>query len=113
MTIPLCIAPGRKGPTNRRNRIQQEKRMRTSSKLMLAAALIVTAVTASAGPADDQVARAFTAFNAAFNKGDAKAVAGFYTRDAIVLPPSHDVVNSSADIEKFFASLFTNHVTGH
>lgn len=87
--------------------------MRRSSKLMLAAALLITTGAAVAGPADDQVASAFNSFNAAFNKQDAKAVARFYTSDAIVLPPSHDIVNSPADIEKFFAGLFTNHVTGH
>ena len=87
--------------------------MHKSSKLMFAAALVVTAVAAVAGPADDQVASAFTAWNAAFNKGDAKGVAAFYTSDAMVLPASHDIVNSPADIEKFFAGLINNKVTGH
>jgi len=46
--------------------------MRGSSKLMLAAALLITTGAAVAGPADDQVASAFNSFNAAFNKQDAK-----------------------------------------
>lgn len=87
--------------------------MRRLSKLMLAAALFVTAFAAHAGPAEDQVTSAFSAWNAAFNKGDAKALAAFYTSDAVVLPGSNNIVNSPADIEKFFASLFTNHITGH
>ena len=84
----------------------------TLSKFLLAVAVITSGL-AIAGPAEDRVTKAFTAFNTAFNKGDAKAVAAFYTPDAVVLPPSHDVINTPADIEKFIAGLFSNHVTGH
>lgn len=66
-----------------------------------------------AGPAADRVASAYSAWNAAFNKGDAKAVGAFYTGDAVLLPASHDIVNGPVDIEKFFAGLIANHVTGH
>lgn len=68
---------------------------------------------ALAGPAGERVARAFAAWNAAFNRGDAKAVATCYAADAVVLPASHDIVGNPADIEKFWAGLITNHVTGH
>ena len=87
--------------------------MRKLPKLILATALVVTTHAAMAGPAEDRVASAFTAWNAAFNKGDAKGVAAFYAKDAVILPPSHDIVNSPAGIEKFFAGNFANHVTGH
>ncbi|MFZ2650504.1 MAG: DUF4440 domain-containing protein [Burkholderiaceae bacterium] len=66
-----------------------------------------------AGPAGDRVASAFAAWNAAFNKGDAKAVAAFYAADAVVLPASHEIVKGPADIEKFWAGLISSHVTGH
>lgn len=65
------------------------------------------------GPAADRVASAHGAWNAAFNRGDAKALAAFYADDAVLLPASHDIVNGPAEIDKFFAGLFANHVTGH
>jgi uncharacterized protein (TIGR02246 family) len=82
-------------------------------KLALAAVVIAASLSALAGPADDRVAKAFAAWNAAFNKGDAKAVAAFYAPDAVVLPASHTVASTPADIEQFFASFIKNHVTGH
>jgi uncharacterized protein (TIGR02246 family) len=69
--------------------------------------------TGHAGTNEDQVNAAYQAWNAAFNKGDAKAVAGFYSDDALVLPPSHEVIKGPAAIEKFFAGLFANGVTDH
>jgi uncharacterized protein (TIGR02246 family) len=83
------------------------------AKLLFCMLLAATSLAALAGKAEDTVASAFAAWNAAFNKGDAKAVASFYTGDAMVLPASHDIVKGPADIEKFFAGLFKNHVTGH
>jgi len=87
--------------------------MHTLPKLVVAAALVAASLSALAGPAEDQVKQAFTAWNAAFNKGDAKAVAAFYAPDAVVLPASHTVANTPADIEQFFAGFINNHVTGH
>jgi uncharacterized protein (TIGR02246 family) len=65
------------------------------------------------GPAADRVASAYGAWNAAFNRGDAEAIASLYTDDAVLLPASHEIVNGPAEIDKFFAGLFANHVTGH
>src|SRR5205814_10243035 len=62
---------------------------------------------------EEQIKAAYQAWNAAFNKGDARAVAGFYSDDALVLPASHDVIKGPAEIEKFFSGLFANGVTGH
>jgi uncharacterized protein (TIGR02246 family) len=64
---------------------------------------------------EDQIKAAYDAFNTAFNKGDAKAVAGFYTDDAILLGPGpdHAVFKGPAEIEKFFAGLFSAGVTNH
>jgi uncharacterized protein (TIGR02246 family) len=39
------------------------------------------------------------AWSAAFNKGDAAAVAAMYAADAYVLPPGHDMVKGRAAIE--------------
>jgi ketosteroid isomerase-like protein len=87
--------------------------MRTWSKLITPLVFLFAASSLLAGPAEDRVASAFTAWNSAFNAGHAKTVAAFYAPDAVVLPASHDIVGSPADIEKFFAGLIANHVTGH
>ena len=80
--------------------------------LALCAGLLAAPAASAAGPADD-VKAAYAAWNAAFNKGDAKAVAAFYADDAKLLPPSHDVLEGPAGAEKFFGGLFANGVTGH
>jgi len=42
------------------------------------------------------------AWTAAFNKGDAAAVAAMYTEDAYVLPPGSDMVKGRSAIEAFW-----------
>ena len=42
------------------------------------------------------------AWTAAFNKGDAAAVAAMYAEDAYVLPPGSDIVKGRAAIEAFW-----------
>jgi uncharacterized protein (TIGR02246 family) len=59
------------------------------------------------------VEAAYEAWNAAFNKGDAAAVAAFYTEDAKLLPPTHEVLTGPAGAEQFFAGLFEAGVTNH
>jgi uncharacterized protein (TIGR02246 family) len=81
--------------------------------LLALAALIATSCAAIADPIDDQIRTAYSAWNAAFNKGDPKAVAAFYTDDASFLPATHDVIQGPDGVEKFFSSLFTNGVTDH
>lgn len=56
---------------------------------------------------------AYRAWDAAFNKADAKALAATYLEDATFLPPTHAVVSGRAEIETFFAGLFASGVTGH
>jgi uncharacterized protein (TIGR02246 family) len=53
----------------------------------------------------------YAAWDAAFNKGDAKAVAAFYTDDAIVLPPSQ--FKGRADVKNFVSGLFEIGLTSH
>jgi uncharacterized protein (TIGR02246 family) len=62
---------------------------------------------------EDQVKTAYAAWNEAFNKGDAKALAALYSEDATFLPPTHEVIEGPAGVEKFFAGLFANGVSGH
>ena len=79
----------------------------------LAAGLIATSFAAMADPPDDQVRAAYSAWNSAFNKSDAKAVAAFYADDASFLPPTHDVIQGPAGVEKFYSGLFAGGVTDH
>lgn len=67
---------------------------------------------AKADPAGD-VTAAYSAWDAAFNKADAKAVAAFYTQDAIFLPATHEVITGPAGVEKFFGALLGMGATGH
>ena len=60
-----------------------------------------------------KVAAAYAAWDAAFGTGDARKVAACYTDDALLLPPSHEVMDGPAGVEKFFGGLFANGVTGH
>jgi len=60
-----------------------------------------------------EVEAAYAAWDAAFNKGDAKVVAAYYTEDSILLPPSHDIIKGPAGVEKFFVDIFANGVTAH
>jgi ketosteroid isomerase-like protein len=60
-----------------------------------------------------QVEAAYAAWDAAFNRADAKALAAFYSRDATFLPATHDIIEGPAGVEKFFAGLFANGLTGH
>jgi uncharacterized protein (TIGR02246 family) len=80
---------------------------------VLLAGLLVPAATPAAASLDEQVKEAYAAWDAAFNKGDAKSVAAFYAEDAVLLPPTHDVIKGPAGVEKFFAGLFEAGVTGH
>lgn len=79
----------------------------------LAAALIAIPLGAAADPLEDQIRVAYSAWNAAFNKGDAKAVSTFYTVDASLLPVTHEVIQGPDGVERFFSSLFSNGVTDH
>ena len=58
-----------------------------------------------AASAEDDVKAAYSAWDAAFNKGDAGAVAALYSDDALFLPPSHDVIKGPVGVEKFLQGI--------
>jgi uncharacterized protein (TIGR02246 family) len=87
-------------------------RMLRAAILVLVAGLLVPSL-AQAASLQEQVSAAYAAWDAAFNKGDPKAVAAFYAEDAVILPPTHDVLKGPSEAEKFFAGLFAAGVTGH
>ena len=85
----------------------------SATRHLLAAVLIMIPLGATADPLDDQVRATYSAWNAAFNKGDSKAVAAFYTADTSFLPATHDIIQSLDGVEKFFSGLFASGVTDH
>ena len=88
--------------------------MRVTSASLLAFCLLTAGPVASlAADAKVDVQKAYAAWDAAFNKQDAKALAADYVSTAKLLPPSHEVVSGPTEIEKFWATLFANGVTGH
>jgi ketosteroid isomerase-like protein len=79
------------------------------------ALFLFTAAPAGSFAADPKsdVTAAYAAFDAAFNKGDAKTLAAAYVPNAKLLPPTHEVASGPAAIEKFWVGLFANGVTDH
>jgi ketosteroid isomerase-like protein len=75
--------------------------------------LTVAPVGSFAADPKSDVTAAYTAWDAAFNKGDAKTVAAAYAPNAKLLPPTHEVASGPAEIEKFWAGMFANGVTDH
>ena len=67
---------------------------------------------AKADPAAD-VTTAYAAWDAAFNSGDAKGVCALYTDDAILLPPTHDVIKGPDGVDKFIAGILGMGAKGH
>jgi uncharacterized protein (TIGR02246 family) len=66
-----------------------------------------------AASAEDDVKAAYSAWDAAFNKGDAGAVAALYSDDALMLPPSHDVIKGPAGVEKFLLGILKMGAKNH
>ena len=75
--------------------------------------LTVAPVGSFAADPKSDVTAAYAAWDAAFNKGDAKTLAAAYLPNAKLLPPTHEVASGPAAIEKFFAGLHANGVTDH
>ena len=75
--------------------------------------LTATPVESFAADPKSDVTAAYAAFDAAFNKGDAKTLAAEYAPNAKLMPPTHEVASGPAEIEKFWAGMFANGVTGH
>ena len=75
--------------------------------------LTATAVGSFAADPKSDVAAAYAAWDAAFNKGDAKTLSAAYLPNAKLLPPTHEVASGPAAIEQFFAGLHASGVTDH
>ena len=78
--------------------------------------LAFTGAAFAAGESDetkDAVRSAYSAWDSAFNKKDADALAALYTDDAYLLPPTHQVIEGPKGVAEFFSGLFKGGVTGH
>jgi ketosteroid isomerase-like protein len=75
--------------------------------------LTATAVGSFAADPKSDVAAAYAAWDAAFNKGDAKTLSAAYLPNAKLLPPTHEVASGPAAIEQFFAGLHASGVSDH
>ena len=82
-------------------------------KAFFAPVFVLITSAAAAGPLEDDVTRAYAAWDAAFNKAAGKAVAAFYVRDSIFLPANHEVIKGPGGFETFFTGLFGAGVAGH
>ena len=71
--------------------------------VFLAVPLLVLAATAQARDVKSDIEAANQKFGAAYDAGDAAAIARLYTSRATVLPPGSDMVSSRAGIEKLWA----------
>jgi uncharacterized protein (TIGR02246 family) len=76
-------------------------------------ALAVAGVPALAAGEREAVEAAYRAWNEAFNRGDAKGLAAQYTENALLLPPTHNVIRGKAGVEQFFDGLFRAGISGH
>lgn len=81
------------------------------SRLLGSLVPLALATTAAAQPpqsAPAGVVKVRDAYIAAVQRGDAKAVAGLYTEDAIEMPPNEGMVKGRPAIEKFNAGQLTD-----
>lgn len=87
----------------------------TAIRSICVAILVIcaSATMSLAGSPEDDVKSAYAAWDAAFGKKDAKAIAAFYADDAIFLPATHEAIKGPAGVEKFFSGIFASGVTGH
>lgn len=76
-------------------------------KTLAATSLLMMAGLAHAGDAvQERVAAGNAAWNAAFNAGNADAIAALYAADATLVPPTGTTVTGQAAIREFWNGLF-------
>ena len=73
--------------------------------VLLVFTTLISAGSSMAASAEEDVKAAYSAWDAAFNQGDAGAAAALYSDDALFLPPTHDVIKGPAGVEKFLQAI--------
>ena len=88
--------------------------MRTLTRMLLSVLLLSAAMGSAMADTKDYVATAYRAWDAAFNSGNAKAVAALYAPDAnLLLLSGRTVLTGPAEIEKLFASAIAKGIKNH
>ena len=75
--------------------------------------LSIAAISVARADSAADATAAFSAWDAAFNSGDAMAVCALYTDDATLLPPTHVVQKGPEAIDKFIAGILGMGAKGH
>lgn len=83
------------------------------SGAVVAAVCFGLAVPGLAQSVEEDVSAAYAAWDAAFNAADTEAIASAYAEDALLLPPSHEVMTGPEAIGGFFGPIFEMGATGH
>lgn len=86
--------------------------MSTLKRFAVATMLSAAAFAVHAAEPEAEIEAAYQAWNDAFNKGDAAAVASFYTEDAQLLPAGGAPVAADG-IEAFWSGLFAQGIGEH
>ena len=71
-------------------------------KVMIAALLAASVATPAAAQLKNEIQKVVDEFSAAFNRGDAEAIAANYTDDAVALPPNADMVKGKPQILEYW-----------
>ena len=79
---------------------------------LAAAVLLATATVLVAQKPDPAIAKLADQYQAAFNKGDVKALTAMYTADALRIVPTGQLVTGRAAIEKEYATAFAGPLKG-
>jgi ketosteroid isomerase-like protein len=110
----MISGTGRFHPESRDRHTREETTVLSRRTAVIAsAASLVAAAPALAADATDQqlIRRAFRDFNTAF--GNAPAVARLYLANAVLAPPTHEIIRGRAAIEQFWAAAFAAGLHGH
>ncbi len=90
--------------------------LRTSARLglvALALGWLATGTTAWAESPKEIVSSVNERWNGAFNRQDAQSLAGLYTPEATVVPPTGEVIRGREPIEGFWSDLLGKGFTDH
>lgn len=86
---------------------------RPAASLVVVVVVAVSAwVAAAAQQADPAIEKIARSYEAAFNKGDAKAIAALHTPDAVRMLPDGRILTGRAAIEKAYADAFAGELKG-
>ncbi|MEX2516746.1 MAG: SgcJ/EcaC family oxidoreductase [Gammaproteobacteria bacterium] len=88
-------------------------RMNMTGLTVLFSLLLLAPAAALADSAEAQANKLNTQWNAAFNQGDAAAVAGFYAEDAVLSPGNGKALKGRTEIQGLFQSFIDNGVHSH